>query len=184
MILILEGVSGSGKTSLAKILKRYGFAYFKDNFIAKRLDPMLLNEKKKDYIEARLEAQAAMVKAMANADVNVILDRFHLSEWVYGYVERGYSADYVWSIDEALAETGDVRQIILTRNTKRDFANAEEEALQIKQQDMYTKALDKTKIPTLVGNASDEHLLPAIRSYIMSKGYKILGEAGKKVVIV
>ena len=35
---------------------------------------------------------------------NVVLDRYHLTEWVYGGVDRQYENDEMWDIDKRMQE--------------------------------------------------------------------------------
>ena len=44
-----------------------------------------------------------MLNMVETFDADVIFDRFHLSEYVYGMIERGYINNNVWKIDERLA---------------------------------------------------------------------------------
>lgn len=111
MIVILEGPNKCGKTTLAKhLIKNYGFAYFKDTRIETR---ELTNEQKKEVIEHDIEAQANLLKAISK-DINLIVDRFHITEYVYGYLYRGYESKCI-NIAEEILKDANVKILYLCR---------------------------------------------------------------------
>lgn len=74
-MIILEGIDKTGKTTLANYLsKELGFPIIKFSEPKKGEDP---------YYE--------YCKFLANTDLNCILDRYYLSELVYGRIKRGKS---------------------------------------------------------------------------------------------
>lgn len=92
MIVILEGPNKCGKTTLAKhLIEKHGFAYFKDTRIESRI---LTNEQKKEVIEHDIEAQANLIMAISNS-INLIIDRFHITEYVYGKLFRNYESNCI-----------------------------------------------------------------------------------------
>lgn len=81
MIVILEGLERSGKTTVANELENVGFVKFKDfNHILDYNPATIAN---------RLDATYSMLKAMDKKGINVVLDRFHISEMVYSEMIRG-----------------------------------------------------------------------------------------------
>ena len=101
MIYILEGPNGVGKTTLAKYLvKNYGFMYHKD--FAHEL-AALPPEYRMAATKEAIFAQAKLLKSIA-PKCALIVDRFHLTEVVYGSVERGYLIQYQAEVEMMLQE--------------------------------------------------------------------------------
>lgn len=89
MVILLEGVNGTGKTSLAKQLgKALNFPTIK--FVAPVTDAF-------DYFDL------SVVK-----NTHLIIDRYHLSNWVYGSSEGGTTLSWEeWmKLDTQLQERG------------------------------------------------------------------------------
>ena len=135
MIVILEGPNKCGKTTLARhLIKNYGFAYFKDTRIETR---ELTNEQKKEVIEHDIEAQANLLKSISN-NINLIVDRFHITEFVYGSLNRGYESNCI-NIAEEMLKNANIKVIYLCRY------NNEAHNLQT----LYDEAFNNTKLPYL-----------------------------------
>ena len=137
MIVILEGPNKCGKTTLAKhLIKNYGFAYFKDVRIENR---KLTNKQKKSVIEHDIEAQAVLLKAISN-NINLIVDRFHVTEYVYGKLNRGYESNSVKIAEDILKDS----------NTKMIFLVRSLDGLADKLFEKYCDVIQDTQIETLV----------------------------------
>lgn len=99
MVIILEGANGTGKTTLAKhLIEVHGFIYHKDT-------GSNLTELPPEYrIAATKEAIIAQAKLLVSlADkCNVVVDRFHLTEEVYGWAERFYRVGYCDEVEGIL----------------------------------------------------------------------------------
>lgn len=101
MIVIVEGIDRVGKTTLCKMLEQAGFLYFKDEWILK-------NEVKlsqvKYYSVGKLDTTVSMLKQFHANGVNIVVDRLHITEWVYSKYSRGYDPDLIHmnTIDRAL----------------------------------------------------------------------------------
>jgi hypothetical protein len=97
-IVIVEGVDRSGKTTVA-------------NALSKALNVPVFRNKEFGFENeyhgrgAVYETQKMwlMLNMVETFDADVIFDRLHLSEYVYGMIERGYINNNVWKIDDRLA---------------------------------------------------------------------------------
>lgn len=137
MIVILEGANRCGKTTLAKhLIDNYGFAYFKDV----RSKPKYITESKKTMsviVSYEIEAIANLLKSISN-DINLIVDRFHFTEFVYGNIMRGYDSNCI-QLAENILKDANVKLVYLYRLNEEE----ENEGLCA----AYEKALDITKLP-------------------------------------
>lgn len=105
MIFILEGPNGAGKTTLAKYLvANHGFTYHKD--LAKEI-AQLPNEYRAVATKEAIFAQARLFVSLAQ-NCDIVVDRFHLTEKVYGENERGYSVRYIPQVEELLSSNGNL----------------------------------------------------------------------------
>lgn len=97
-IVIVEGVDRSGKTTVANTLSRVlNIPVFRNKefgFNDEDHGRGAVYETQKMWL---------MLNMIETLDADVIFDRFHLSEYVYGMIERGYINNNVWKIDERLA---------------------------------------------------------------------------------
>lgn len=95
MIIIVEGIDRVGKTTLCKRLKEeIGIAVLKDFTMNGKLKKKIVNEK----MLTTLNVLDAFL------DQDIVIDRFHLSEAVYGKLDRGYKNKFVRDIDERLSQ--------------------------------------------------------------------------------
>lgn len=110
MVLILEGPNKCGKTTLAKFLvKEYNFAYFKDYTVDDKLDTSFDPRR----IEYEICAQARLLNSLAEYKLNIVVDRFHISEFVYGLCRRGYTSRAI-GIAENVLRSDNVKLLLLT----------------------------------------------------------------------
>jgi thymidylate kinase len=95
MLIVLEGVDGSGKTTLA-------------NAIRDRFDGRVLH-RSAPIVHPLVEYTADLAEYQPGSGEVLILDRWHLSEWVYGPQYRGQTP-LTWvqfqAIDEFLVSKG------------------------------------------------------------------------------
>lgn len=106
MIVIIDSIDRVGKTTLAnKIADSLGAKIYKHS------------EKNKDYSKMNDESETSAMLAMIdlyklNPENKIIFDRFHLSNTVYGIINRDYDKTSAYEnfvkIDDALAELDDV----------------------------------------------------------------------------
>lgn len=80
LIVIIEGLERTGKTTLCKEFEKRGFVYFKDF--------NRINYHYATTIEGRLDTTLTFLQNLSENGVNVVVDRLHLSEYSYGNVIR------------------------------------------------------------------------------------------------
>ena len=100
LIVVVEGLERTGKTTLCKEFEKRGFVYFKDfNRINKHLCAGM---------ESRLDTTLTFLQNLSENGVNVVVDRLHLSEYAYGKIFRkGHSANVDY-IDNAISKLNSV----------------------------------------------------------------------------
>lgn len=119
MIVILEGLERTGKSTIAEILEtKYNFVSFKDHNHLMKMDC--------NYIANRLDATLSMITALDKANINVVLDRFHLSELIYGIYYREYGLanfQHIRYIDEVLSHLN-TKLYLLERTVDKEYEEA------------------------------------------------------------
>lgn len=99
MIVILEGMERTGKSTLADEFEKRGFVKFKDH---NRFCEYGINT-----VKHRLDSTFSFLQALDQAGTNVVLDRFHISEIVYSRFYRKIPSSYMsynYFIDAALSK--------------------------------------------------------------------------------
>ena len=115
MIVILEGLERTGKTTLAKIFEEKGFVNFKDHNHLRNFSV--------GNIAERLDSTLSTLVALDKKGINIVLDRFHISEFVYSTLSRGNNFslfDHIWYIDEVLSHLN-TKLIYLTREVDEQY---------------------------------------------------------------
>ena len=119
MIVILEGLERTGKSTVAEILENnFGFIRFKDHNHLRFMDLK--------SIANRLDSTLSMLVSLDKAGKNIVLDRFHISELIYGTNDRGYpdyDFDHIYYIDEVLSHLN-TKLYLLERNVNNEYAEA------------------------------------------------------------
>lgn len=147
MILILEGPNKCGKTTLAKYLvQKYDFQYFKDYTVNDSKDLHLENPN--EIIMAEICAQARLLSSLSDK-VDIVVDRFHLSEYVYGLSARGY---YSEAIEEAekIFVGHNVKLLVLTDEIEKIYERLGRDAANIFS--LYNRGFEKSKLDKLFIN--------------------------------
>ena len=145
MIVILEGLERTGKSTVAEILENnFGFIRFKDHNHLRFMDLK--------SIANRLDSTLSMLVSLDKAGKNIVLDRFHISELIYGTNDRGYpdyDFDHIYYIDEVLSHLN-TKLYLLERNVNNEYVEAfprevnESELLEYQKKFRY--AFDKSYI--------------------------------------
>lgn len=118
MIVILEGLERTGKSTLAKQFEERGFVNFKDHNHTRNMSP--------EFIRERLDATLSFLIQADKNNINVVIDRYHLSEYFYGRYVRGYEQghfEYIWFIDEILSHLN-THLILLERDINQEYIKA------------------------------------------------------------
>ena len=119
MIVILEGLERTGKSTIAEILENnFGFIRFKDHNHLRFMDLK--------SIANRLDSTLSMLVSLDKAGKNIVLDRFHISELIYGTNDRGYrdyDFEHIYYIDEVLSHLN-TKLYLLERNVNNEYAEA------------------------------------------------------------
>lgn len=105
MIIIIEGIDRVGKTTLAnKLQKELNYPIFKDL-------PKYINTdfKNSDVNTAKIDLLINLFEN--NIIKDVILDRGHFTEYVYGIVNRNYINNYIQDMDERLSKLNNLTLI-------------------------------------------------------------------------
>ena len=116
MIVIVEGIDRVGKTTLCNMFAEKGFKYFKDVYF----DGVPITRK---IASEKLRTTLEFLKLFK--DENIVVDRFHMTEFVYGALERNYTSSEVEFIDKELALL-DAVLILVVPTDKSDLKRASE----------------------------------------------------------
>jgi len=100
LIVVVEGLERTGKTTLCKEFEKRGFVYFKD--------VNRINKHNHIGLESRLDTTLTFLQNLSENGVNVVVDRLHLSEYAYGRTFRSCSAVNIDYIDNAISKLNSV----------------------------------------------------------------------------
>ena len=102
LIVIVEGLERTGKTTLCKEFEKRGFVYFKDF--------NRINYHNVTSLEGRLDTTLTFLQNLSENGVNVVVDRLHLSEYSYANTLRklGGAAKNIDYIDNAISKLNSV----------------------------------------------------------------------------
>lgn len=115
LIVVVEGLERTGKTTLCKEFEKRGFVYFKD---FNRIDKHICLG-----MESRLDTTLTFLQNLSENGVNVVVDRLHLSEYAYGKIFRkGYSANVNY-IDNAISKLNSVLILCKSDNDFEEYKN-------------------------------------------------------------
>lgn len=144
MIVILEGMERTGKSTLADEFEKRGFVKFKDH--------NRFREYGVDTVKHRLDSTFSFLQALDQAGTNVVLDRFHISEIVYSRFYRKVPSSYMsynYFIDAALSKMN----VVLVHCTRKiDDRYVDDFQLDFAKKDLkemkkeFTYLIDKSEI--------------------------------------
>lgn len=102
LIVVVEGLERTGKTTLCKEFEKRGFVYFKDF--------NRINYHDVTALEGRLDTTLTFLQNLSENGVNVVVDRLHLSEYSYANTLRklGGAAKNIDYIDNAISKLNSV----------------------------------------------------------------------------
>lgn len=104
MVIIVEGIDRVGKTTLVeKICRVTGYERFRDDF------RYMTDENPYGNIQVNTEKINTLMNLIEQGLVdNVVLDRFHFTEDVYGLYDRDYNNSSMVNVDERLGKLNNV----------------------------------------------------------------------------
>lgn len=146
MLIVLEGTKRSGKTSFANLLREnmhYNVFYLYDRLDLSHKSQLEMKALAYGYMRGAI----AMAKDILQRDPNaiVLLDRFHLTERIYGLEERMYDNILMDDIEDRLLELGAKGLLFMS-----DTADERTEIKSYKEQ--FQKAADNSKLNWTVVN--------------------------------
>ena len=149
MKLLLEGLDGLGKSTIVeRIQDKLGFHITYHCAKPKRLKRYAgssIERPEKAYQRASFEEMFKLLEA----DVNIIFDRAHLGETVYGPLSRGYDGHYVFDIEKKYNTQG-VKLVLLYADTdfvvEDDGDNLNDFSLRPSEQEEFIRAFNRSSI--------------------------------------
>lgn len=144
MIVVVEGIDRVGKTTLVNKLVKAGFINLKDEFIISEFV-----EKFDDYSIGKCESFVQAAKNLEEQGHNVVIDRLHLTEYVYGTIRnRGVNEQAVWAMDMILTNLDAI--LCYVRPSNIEISNNEAGLNQEKYDEMFEFATKLSSIRRVV----------------------------------
>lgn len=141
MIVVVEGIDRVGKTTLVNKLVKQGFINLKDAFLIQDF----IHEFD-DYSIGKCESFVQVAKELDKAGHNVVIDRLHLTEYVYGIIRnRGVNQKAVWAIDMIL--TNLKAMLCYVRPSDMELSNEAAGHDQSKYVEMFEFAIKLSSLP-------------------------------------
>ena len=115
MLIIIEGIDKVGKTTLAnRMVNELGFDKFEVikkpiRISGSEIEKILTKTIETEKIYSVLPA----LKIIDKNKVNMLFDRFHLSEYVYGLIDRGYKNNSMFEVDKILSKFKNIILILV-----------------------------------------------------------------------
>lgn len=139
MIAIVEGIDRVGKSTLCEKLMKAGFICLKD-FENIKVDSIF----RPIYLLAKTDTTISYLYMLDRQDINVVVDRLHLSEYVYGSIERTTSKDTIMEFDRMLAKMNTALILVKPIDVKWSSEKAEKD---LSQYDiLFNKVFAESKI--------------------------------------
>jgi len=104
VLVILEGIDRVGKTTLANMLVKQGFMYLKDEFLVSTCDDFKSSLSFCDYSLGKCDSTVVLLLQLIEQGHDIVMDRLHLTEMVYGTIERkGSKTPELFMLDRILS---------------------------------------------------------------------------------
>ena len=97
MIVIVEGIDRVGKSTLCEKFVKLGF-----KLLNEKCELPITNLDRQLIEQERIHSQLAVLKLLSNE--NIVIDRFHLSQIVYGSINRNSLDVSMFKVDEELSK--------------------------------------------------------------------------------
>lgn len=164
MLIIVEGIDRVGKTTLIdKLHERYNLPIFSDkylefNALVNHNESIAIKTNKTDIKSSiiNIERMNSLTNYLSQFGVqqNILVDRFHMSEYVYSKVERNFdSLDAFKIIDNRLSELGTI--IIYVRHLDIDLSSELHGKKLNKHANEFDKIMLETNCKLFVTNYND-----------------------------
>jgi len=146
IIIILEGPDRAGKSFIGKLFHNiFDIPYYHGERSA-----MTREDLKNRSFEAVKIEMLQMYDILRQTGISIVIDRWHLSEFVYGKVfGRQIDENFIWDIDEKFAELGTVIVYVSMPLEALKMRWREEKIIKFEEGhaiiSLYEKALKKTK---------------------------------------
>lgn len=157
MLVIIEGSNKTGKTTgcMEIVKKRKDIFYINNRYVLDLMvDKIYTDVRKKEAYLSSLSMLSLLDELDKLEDKIYLLDRFHLSELVYGKVERNYENEYMYKIDDELSKFKNIKLILLT--SKYNYV---EDNIELKKlceiQDEFIKEFSGSKIKNKIKTDRD-----------------------------
>ena len=143
MKILIEGIDGTGKSTLAETLSNR-LEIFNVKHLGK---PVAI----KRYYGCKIRYQKEVFKrfnAIVNSEINVVYDRAHLGEFIYGPLYRGEACTTLENVENGF-ENQDVALVLMTVDNLsllRDDGENFDTSNQSKEQEMFKDVFKKSKI--------------------------------------
>ena len=178
--IIIEGLDRSGKDTQQKlIMKNFPEMVFQTLHYSTLpfKDPI----KYKDYSTKLYHDMFKMMMQLNKCDVNLILNRSHLGEYVYSPIYRGYDGDYIFKIEQEYIHylKNDLYLITLLNDPdilfSRDDGQSHSKSVEDieKESSLFRKAHNlsniKNKLLINIGSMNAEEVSYVIRDFLNEK---------------
>ena len=178
MKILIEGIDGTGKSTLAKALAKH----FNIACIKHLSKPKVLKAYKNCKIRYQLEVFKRFNKVLLS-NANVVYDRAHLGEFVYGPLYRGKACCELEKIEKGVKDNDVVLILLETTNLKilRDDGENFNTDNQEIEQEMFKNAFEKSKIRKKIKIRVNEGDMFKSHDLIMREVLMKIKSDGKKV---
>lgn len=152
MIVIVEGIDRTGKTTLCKKLERLGFYYFKDDW---NINTKLLTSSEiPSFSIGKLDTTLSLIRSLIDKYPNIVIDRLHLTEYAYGISkERGLDIDAWTEVDTWLKKFYNTLIVYMdSEDLAKSSSEAGEDLTEIHR--TFSEALMRSKLDYLYSSYS------------------------------
>ena len=150
MIVVVEGIDRVGKTTLVKQIMKAGFVDLKDEFILSSKSNLFFSSFS-DYSLGKCDSFVAIAKKLNSEGKNVVIDRLHFTEMVYGNSLRK-ETDFkgCMALDTELANMGALLCYIRPTDIKlsNELAGTDQSVLN----DLFEYYIKLSSMKTITGN--------------------------------
>lgn len=146
MIVIVEGIDRVGKTTLCEKLQERGFIALKDSL---EIFEHMTHESKARYSLGKIDTTFRFLEQMEQQGLDVVIDRLHLTEVVYGKCDRsGHTREHEIEVLEAefFDKMGAKALLVLVEPTNQEEANERAEKNLSKHADVFKSLFRTSKL--------------------------------------